>query len=436
MNNRKTNKVDIATQIVELALERVKPIDGIPISLILPHGTNQSVQEVIATGLKQFDGTSIDHIILIGIKSAPRNNKLVYIKNKGNFDTIVGALEIDRNLAEALAQTVPECNTQAPKKEFSEEFSPLFPFLKRVCPFAKILPILLAPNNIELGRKIGITLADMLKGKNAAMIVLSDLEDLTLTAIEYCDVEVLIQSIPLIQDHTETKANISFSSITAAVQFAQNTNSNTTTILKSAMTQSPGTKQNQYQASVMLYRYTPPDLVPAQEEELIHLAKASILNYIQTREIPAYKTEDPAFLRKSGVFVTIRQHKALRGCIGRLQSDLPLYKVVQEIAVAAATSDPRFPPIREEETDSLEFKIAILSPLRRINANEVKVGTHGLLIAHRGRRGVLLPDVPVERGWDRETFLANLCLKAGLPPQSWRENPTLYAFTTVEFGGN
>jgi AmmeMemoRadiSam system protein A len=274
----------------------------------------------------------------------------------------------------------------------------------------------------------------MLQEKKAALVALSNLEDLTLTAIEFCDIDILLQSIPLIKDHAEANQTISHASVVAAVQFAQNLNSNTTTVLKSALDQGVNVNQKIHQASVMLYQYTPPVLVEAQQDTLIQLAKDAITSYITKRETPLYKTDDPAFLRKSGVFVTIRQKGALRGCIGRLQPDMPLYRVVQEIAVAAATSDPRFPPIKKEEIQGLEFKIAVLSPLQRITTDEVQVGKHGLLIAHQGHRGVLLPDVPVSRGWDRETFLANLCLKAGLPPRTWRENPTLYAFTTVEFG--
>jgi AmmeMemoRadiSam system protein A len=274
----------------------------------------------------------------------------------------------------------------------------------------------------------------MLQKKNAALVALSNLEDITLTAIEFYDLEVFLQTIPLIQDHTQSKKIASYPSIVAAIQFAQDTNCNTVTVLKNYSTKHSTANQIRHQASIMLYDYCPPNLIQVQQELLIELARTSIQSYIEKREIPNYITDDPALKRKSGVFVTLRQKKSLRGCIGRLQLDTPLFRAVQEMAIAAATSDPRFPPITQEEIEDLSFKIAILSPLKRITNDEVEVGKHGLLIAHQGRRGVLLPQVPVERGWKRETFLTNLCLKAGLKPSTWRKNPTLYAFTALEFG--
>ncbi|HKJ26467.1 MAG TPA: AmmeMemoRadiSam system protein A [Anaerolineales bacterium] len=433
-NGKQTQQAEIATQIVELALERVTPIDGTPLSLILPKSNGTSIQEVIATGLKQFDGAALEQIIILSEKPGPAAPGQIHLLNQGSFDTPVGKIEIDRNLSAALMQVLPNTNRELPQSDFYAEFNQVFPFLKRVCPFAKVTPLLLENVKLDTARGLAITLADMLQGKKAALIVLSNIEDLTRTAVEFCDADILLQTIPLIQERTAAIHTISHACLLTAVQFAQSLEGNTAAVLKSTPHDSARSNQNVYQSSIMLFNYTPPALSIRQQTELITLAKQSIQSFVTIKEIPKFKTEDPAFLRKTGLFVTIRQQGALRGCIGRLQADLPLYKAVQDIAVSAATSDPRFPPIESQEIDTLSFKIAILSPLRRITSTDVQVGTHGLLIAHQGRRGVLLPDVPVSRGWGREEFLTNLCYKAGLPPNAWRDNPTLYAFTTVEFG--
>jgi hypothetical protein len=117
--------------------------------------------------------------------------------------------------------------------------------------------------------------------------------------------------------------------------------------------------------------------------------------------------------------------------------DTPLYRVVQEMAVAAATSDPRFPPLTAEELDKVSIEISVLSPLRRIaDIQEIQVGTHGLMIVEDGQQGVFLPQVPVEQGWNRDQYLENLCLKAGLPTNCMSANPTLYTFTALVFGEN
>lgn len=423
----------IATQLVETTLQRIDSVYGEPLSLILPATEEQPDYELIAAGLKQFDGLPLDHLILIG---ANPNQSPPAVLQKGSFDSPVGKIEIDANLAGALAEVFP-INTQASISDFYAAFGFLLPFIKRVAPFAKILPILLDPSDIDTAQNIARTLSNMLQEKKSALVVLSNIDGFTLTTVEFCDLEILRQSIPHIQSQTGLHLPISHANIIAAMQFAQDLGSNTVTLLKNKVDTSHTTPQQKvFHTSTMFYKYTPPNFVEAQQEELIDLAKAAITSYTTTGKIPKYNTEDPAYLRKTGIFVTLRQNGELRGCIGRLQPDIPLYRILQEMAVAAATADPRFPPIRTEEIEQLSFKIAVLSPMQRISINDVQVGKHGLLIAHRGRRGVLLPDVPVGRGWDRQTFLANLCIKAGLPPNILRENPTLYAFTAVEFGSD
>ena len=171
---------------------------------------------------------------------------------------------------------------------------------------------------------------------------------------------------------------------------------------------------NLSEAAVMLWDYQPPKLTPGHQEELFRLAIEAIETFIDRGEIPEYRSNDPVFTRKAGVFVTLRIRGMLRGCIGHMSAEKPLVQAVQEMAVAAATSDPRFPPMTSRELQQITMKIAILSPMQRITPEQVEIGKHGVLISYFGQRGVLLPEVASERGWDRETFLENVCLKAGL----------------------
>jgi len=177
------------------------------------------------------------------------------------------------------------------------------------------------------------------------------------------------------------------------------------------------------------------DFTETHRQTLVELARKSIETFTKTGKIFDYESSDPVLNQALGVFVTLRIGEALRGCIGQMWADTPLYQTVKETAISAATRDPRFPPVSDVELDQLEIKISILSPLDPVeDVNEIEVGKHGLMIVYAGRRGVLLPQVPVDRDWDRITFLENLCLKAGLPPGSWKENIELYSFTTKDFG--
>jgi AmmeMemoRadiSam system protein A len=125
---------------------------------------------------------------------------------------------------------------------------------------------------------------------------------------------------------------------------------------------------------------------------------------------------------RSGAFVTIRLGGDLRGCIGCIASDLPLVRVVDEVAAKAAIEDPRFPPLTQSEFARAALEVSVLSPLEKVDdVTEIQVGRDGLMIELRGRRGLLLPQVATEYGWDRETFLKHTSRKAGLPVDAWKD---------------
>lgn len=137
-----------------------------------------------------------------------------------------------------------------------------------------------------------------------------------------------------------------------------------------------------------------------------------------------------------GAFVTLHDRGgALRGCIGTTLAKEPLVEVVAEMARAAALQDPRFPPVRPEEVADLGLEVSVLYPLEPISdLSEVVIGTHGLVAEGRGRRGLLLPQVASERGWDVLTFVRNTCLKAGLPQDAWRQDDVaLFRFRSEVF---
>jgi len=126
----------------------------------------------------------------------------------------------------------------------------------------------------------------------------------------------------------------------------------------------------------------------------------------------------------------------LRGCIGRMIASTPLEKTVRTMAVEAAFGDPRFSPLKASELPDIHIEISALSPMEKCpDPRSVKVGVHGLYLIHRGRAGVLLPQVPVEQGWNQDQYLEYICIKAGLPPGSYdAPDAELYTFTAVVFG--
>jgi len=166
---------------------------------------------------------------------------------------------------------------------------------------------------------------------------------------------------------------------------------------------------------------------------LLQLAHASIESALENRDIaldpPSCHLAEPR-----GAFTTIYFHGELRGCVGYVLPVASLYRTVAETARAAAFEDTRFSPVTSEEAPQLEISLSILSPLQPITAEEVEIGRHGLLVSQHGRRGLLLPQVPVEHGWDRVKFLEQTCRKAGLPADAWQKGATIEGFTAEVFG--
>jgi AmmeMemoRadiSam system protein A len=142
----------------------------------------------------------------------------------------------------------------------------------------------------------------------------------------------------------------------------------------------------------------------------------------------------PHLAEMRGVFTTLHVKGGLRGCVGYVVPSYSVYRTVAETAVAAAFYDTRFYPVTANEAPQLKIEISVLSPLFPIKPEEVEVGRHGLIVSQGGRRGLLLPQVPTEHGWDRLTFLEQTCFKAGLQADAWQRGATLEAFTAEVFG--
>ncbi len=159
---------------------------------------------------------------------------------------------------------------------------------------------------------------------------------------------------------------------------------------------------------------------------------------IQKQFEPDLELPEPPSARlqeQYGAFVTLKEQGQLRGCIGHILGDKPVWLAVREMAVQAAFHDPRFPPLSKEELDQLEIEISILSPMQQCtDPEQVQPGRHGLLIQKGMHTGLLLPQVASEQGWDRETFLEQTCIKAGLPPNSWQSKKLqLFCFEAEVF---
>ncbi len=176
-------------------------------------------------------------------------------------------------------------------------------------------------------------------------------------------------------------------------------------------------------------------LTGEEQQELLNIARKTIVDYVTSQTVPAITSASPGLNLHSGCFVTVKKKGELRGCIGNFVSERPLYLLVQEMAVSAATRDPRFYPMKAPDLADFTIDISVLSPLvKAASVEEIQVGSHGIYIIKGSHRGVLLPQVATEYGWNRDQFLQHTCTKAGLPQDAWQGECDIYLFTAQVFG--
>ncbi|TFF84372.1 MAG: TIGR00296 family protein [Promethearchaeota archaeon] len=184
---------------------------------------------------------------------------------------------------------------------------------------------------------------------------------------------------------------------------------------------------------------------------LINFARDNIEYYLENnRRIPITEEIKKKFSEKYGAFITLNRidvdGNPLRGCIGYIEPTYPLFDIVHKVSISSALEDPRFPPITKDELDKIVIELSILTPPKLLKVDDpkdyltlIEIGRDGLIVERGIRRGLLLPQVPVDHGrdWDVETFLKHTCNKAYLPDNAWKEKETkIYSFQAILFEEN
>jgi hypothetical protein len=419
----------------------------------VPHAGYAFSGQVAAAGFRQLENGLYDVAVILASDHQAPLSAPISVWVEGAFETPLGVVPVDAELARALVEADPLVIDDPAAHAGEHPIEIELPFLQRVCPTCAIVPVLMGDASDETVEALAGALLDVLPGRRAVVVASSDLshyptyEDAltsdaaVLGAIETFDPDLVRQTIAEQMARgvpgLETCA-CGEGPILVTMRVARGLGANMAGILSyanSGSAEEGDREQVVGYGAVTFWRYDPPELSEEQREELLALARATLEAHLEDHPIPAYEADDPALTRLSAVFVTLKKDGELRGCIGHLRPDLPLHHAVKYSAVAAATEDPRFPPVTAEEMDAITIEVSILSPFRRlVDVARIEVGVHGLLLLKERQQGLLLPQVPVEQGWDRDEFLENLCAKAGLPGDCWQEDATIFSFTAVVFG--
>lgn len=428
------------------------PPSGKILALIVPHAGYVYSGRTAAAAYALVRGRTIDTVVIIG-----PSHRVAFegcsIWPDGGFETPLGVARVDAALAKEIAKASGFLfRPEAFAEEHSVEVQ--VPFVQKALPGAAIVPIVMGRQTRPTIRTLAAALEKTCLAKNVLVVASTDLSHFlpkaeaqatdakTAALIRAVNTEDLIRK-------TEAGENIMCGGgpVAAVLLLAGKAGQPRVEVLARTDSSGFGGPIVGYLAAAVLSgagrtgagkpgpgegaEYS---LTPEEKAELLRMARAAVTEFVERRAAIEDASGKAKFLEPRGVFVTLTKGGDLRGCIGFIEPVAPLGQAVIRAAVYAATEDPRFPPVRPAELKDLKVEISVLTPVREItDPRQVTVGRHGLIVARGGLKGVLLPQVPVENKWDRETFLEQASLKAGLPPDAWRQGAKLYVFEAIVF---
>ncbi|MCS7285748.1 MAG: AmmeMemoRadiSam system protein B [Anaerolineae bacterium] len=462
------------SRMVEAMLARAeKVLTSPPQILIVPHAGYIFSGQVAAWAFKQVEGLRYDAVVIIGVNHYVPGFQQVSVYAGDAFETPLGLVPIAGDIAKSLLKHEGIVFDKEPhKREHSIEVE--VPFIQKALPDTPIVPIVVGEPVEKNAPLLADALAKVAKGRKLLFVASSDLshypsyqdarrvDRATLEAILSMDPQNFLKT-------TEEWMNKGIpnlgtcacgrGAILTALFLAQKLALNRATVLRYANSgdtpfgdaervvgygavafwkeegDKPPPPSDLPAIDSLAPSIEPVALRPEQKERLLKIARETIAYFLDYGFAPLYKVEEE-LQRPSGVFVTLKKHGELRGCMGEILPQRPLFVATQWAALAAAFNDPRFSPLSREELDEVKLEISLLSiPQVLKDPEKVEVGKHGIIIVKEEKMGLLLPQVPIEEGWSREEFLRGVCRKAGLPEDAWKEKDVkLYVFTADVFG--
>ncbi len=438
-----------------------------PVALVAPHAGYVFAGQIIADAFRQAEGHPYDLVVILGTDhTVPAfHSASVYVGD--GYRTPLGVASIDRKLAESLVSGSRDFSFDPAAHRLEHSVEVEVPFVQVLFPQAKILPMIVGSADPDLCRRIASRLVDRLAGRRVLFVASSDLSHYPPYEVAREVDQKILQTIVEMDPtafRSEARREVGHrpglvtracgeAPILVTMEVARKlgvkrgdliayTNSGDSPagdhsrvvgygavamVAESADSAVTDTADSKAAMAVTL--------TAEQKRYLLEVARDSIGQYLKTDDAPVPRDPDGRLSFPSGVFVTLREHGRLRGCIGRLDSDLPLLEGVVRYALYAAFADSRFQPVRAEEIPDLNIEISILTPLHRIDGvDEIQLGRDGVLLAKNGHSATFLPQVAEEQHWNREQMLDRLCSKAGLSSECWRSGATFDTYQAVVFG--
>ncbi len=429
---------------------------GGPVSgLISPHAGYVYSGQVAAHGYRLIEGQRYDAVVVIG----PSHRTLFHgasVWVSGGYETPLGVVAVDRELAEAILNADPVLTSDRKPHMAEHSVEIQLPFLQVALGSFPFVPIVMGTQDYRTCEAVAGAVFRAAKGRNVLVVGSSDLSHFH-TYEKAKRLDQIVVGLVEKRDYRGLSRELEGGSCEACgggpmvttMLYAEKAGARGVKVLRYANSGdvTGDLRQVVGYLSAAFFRENPSGkgsskrkagidmgLADDEKQALLQIARSSIEAEIDGKKSPAMKTQG-ALEEKRGAFVCLKKRNRLRGCIGFIEARTPLAKTVEEMAIAAALRDPRFPPLRKEEMKDVQLEISVLTPLRKVSdVGEIEIGIHGLYIRKGGRAGLLLPQVATEQGWDRDTFLQETCRKAGLGSDAWRDPGTeVYLFSADVF---
>ncbi len=427
-----------------------------PMAILAPHAGYMYSGAVAGWSYAQVRGQSLETVVVLS-PSHRVGFRGVSVWPRGSYRTPLGVVKVDEERCALLMKTSPMIRDlpEAHGREHALEVQ--IPFLQESLQQGwKLIPLVMGSQDLDTARELAGALEKVLVGARFLVVASSDLshfhpaeaaekmdqkvlqylqkvdpeglwEEVSGGRLEACGIGPILTALCLVR-----RAGVDRGEVLGYSHSGNVSGDRSRVVGYGAVCWRREMQQHKEQSPKVGVDL---GLAPEEKRLLKEIARQSIALAFKGEPAPEIPDIPPRLKEHRGAFVTLEKNKRLRGCIGFIQATKPLYETVREMARAAAFEDPRFPPLTQEEWPKVDIEISVLTPMQRVrDISQLKVGVHGLYMVRGARRGLLLPQVATENGWDLETFLSQTCIKAGLPPDAWKDPQTeIYAFSADVF---
>ena len=425
-----------------------------PVAIVAPHAGYVFSGQIAADAYRQVAAMPVDTVVILGTNHTSGSFRRVSVYDGAGYRTPLGVARVNRDLAAALVRDGGAVfDASLHDGEHSVEVQ--VPFIQHAFPNATIVPVVVGAPDPESCRRFGRALAALAKDRRVLIVASSDLSHYparrdavdvdrqTLEAIASLKTDALAGAVTLtsgMQSRGVATCACGEGPIRVAMEAARALGALRGTVISyanSGDTAVGDASRVVGYGAVVFGRGEPGADVAAlkgpaadttgmldagDKRVLVRLVRESITRYLTTETLPLPRGGSPKLLREAGSFVTLRKHGNLRGCIGRLEPEGTLLRLVATLALDSAFKDPRFPPVNASELNDLEVEVSVLTPMTSVpGPDSIVPGRDGVVLRVGDRSAVFLPQVATEQGWNRVELLDNLARKAGLPAQTWRD---------------